>query len=154
VQIQRALVRGNGMALLRCPHCNTSKEVNAERIGNRRMSKVRCTCKSIFGVFFESRKGDRKDTYLEGYYAKLPGSGDWDRMLAKNISMIGLGFVSINTPNIKRGDRIRIKLSSDNAGHSDTDKNAIVRVVKDKYVGCEFTDRVRFDDGWAFSLLT
>jgi hypothetical protein len=115
---------------------------------------VRCTCKSVFEVFFESRKTERKDAYLDGFYARLPGSEDWGRMLAKNISMVGLGFVSINTPNVKKGDRIRIKLSSDNAGYSDTDKNAVVRVVKDKYVGCEFTDRVRFDDGWAFSLLT
>jgi predicted Zn finger-like uncharacterized protein len=154
VQMEKVLLRENGKALLRCPHCETSKEVKAERIGNRRKLKVRCTCKSVFEVFFESRKTERKDTYLEGFYAKLPGSREWGRMLAKNISLDGLGFVSISTPNVKRGDRIRITLSPDNASYSDTDKNAIVRFVKDKYVGCEFTDRVRFDDGWAFSLLT
>jgi predicted Zn finger-like uncharacterized protein len=142
------------MAFLRCPHCKTSKEVSSERIGNRRKLKVRCTCKSVFEVFFESRKMKRKDTYVEGFYAKLPGSTDWGRMLTKNISLIGLGFDSITTPNVKKGDRIRIALSPDNAGYADTDKNAIVRVVKDKYVGCEFTSRLRFDDGWAFPLLT
>jgi len=144
----------DGKVRITCPHCKTSKEVGAERIGNRRKLKVRCTCKSVFEVFLRSRKTERKDTYLEGYYAKLPGSEDWSRMLAKNISLAGLGFVTLTGPNIKKGERIRIKLSSDNASYSDTEKNAIVRVVNDKYVGCEFADRIRFDDGWAFSLLT
>jgi predicted Zn finger-like uncharacterized protein len=154
MEIEKVFAGQDGKVRITCPHCKTSKEVGAERIEKRWKLKVRCTCKSVFEVFFESRKTERKDTYLEGYYAKLPGSEDWSRMLAKNISLVGLGFVTLTRPNIKKGDPIRIKLSSDNAGHSDTDKNAIVRVVNDKFVGCEFTDQIRFDDGWAFSLLT
>jgi hypothetical protein len=156
MQTENVLVRKDGIALLRCPQCETSKAVNVKRFQNRKEPlNVRCTCcPSVFRVFLESRGPERKDTYLEGYYEKLPGLKDWRKMLAKNISLRVIGFVSLTTPNIKEGDRIRIILSSDNASYADTDKTATVRIVKENYVGCEFTDRIRFDDGWTFFLLT
>lgn len=154
MKVENVFAGQDGKVRITCPHCKASKEVNAEKFGSRRSLKLKCACKSVFEIFFERRKAARKDTYLQGYYAKLPGTGDWSRMLAKNISLAGLGFVTLTRPNIKKGERIGIKLSSDNANDSDTEKNAIVRVVNDKYLGCEFANPIRFKDGWAFSLLT
>ena len=154
MKMEKALVRENGMALLRCPHCMASKEVNVARLGNPRKLKVRCACGSPFQVFFEYRRAERKDTYIQGYYAKLPEHQDWSKILVKNLSRIGIGFVALTTPNVKSGDQIRITLTWDNADRSDIDKDATVKFVKEKYLGCEFHDPITSYEAYAHSIST
>jgi hypothetical protein len=141
----KVFVRPDSTAVLKCPHCLTSKHVNGGRPDKRgKRLDIQCTCGSLFQVFFESRRAERKDTYIHGYYAKLPERQDWSKILVKNLSPSGIGFVVRVTPNVGSGDQIRIALTWDITltwvivDPADLHKNAKVTFLKDKYLGCEF----------------
>ena len=114
MEMGKVFVRPDSSAVLKCPHCLTSKNVNGGRPGKRgKRLDIKCTCGSLFQVFFESRQAERKDTYIHGYYAKLPERQDWSKVLVKNLSPSGIGFVALTTPNVRSGDQIRIALTWD-----------------------------------------
>jgi hypothetical protein len=147
MEMGKVFVRPDSTAVLKCPHCLTSKNVNGGRPGKRgNRLDIKCACGSLFQVFFESRRVERKNTYIQGYYAKLPERQDWSRILVKNLSPSGIGFISRMTPNVRSGDQIRIALTWDITltwdivDPADLHKNAKVKFVKDKYLGCQFLD--------------
>jgi hypothetical protein len=102
--------------------------------------KIRCKCQSTFSVSFEFRRAHRKKTNLIGYYSRLPACKESHGMLVKNISQTGIGFV-------------RVTFTLDDAKQSKIEKNVVVRVIEDKYVGCEFTDPSIFDKTLGFYLM-
>jgi len=130
------------MALLECPYCRASRFVNVARFRNREDPvKARCICRKAFRVAFEWRGARRKDTYVEGYYSKLPARKEWNRMLVKDISTTGIGFTTLTTHSLRKGDKVKVKFAKDDRRHSEVEKTAIVRrLVKNNYVGCEFGD--------------
>ena len=130
-----------------CPHCGFSRSVNAAKFKDRRDPvKIRCKCQSAFSVFFEFRRAYRKETHLRGKYSKLPVCEEWGRMVVKNISLTGIGFATFTMPNLKKGDEGTVKFTLDDKRRSDVEKDAVVRVVKDNYLGCEFMEPVGFQD--------
>ncbi|MBW1896541.1 MAG: hypothetical protein JRI47_05745 [Deltaproteobacteria bacterium] len=149
MEMGKVFVRPDSTAVLKCPHCLTSKNLNGGRPGKRgNRLDIKCTCGSLFQVFFESRRAERKYTYIHGYYAKLPQRRDWSKILVKNLSPSCIGFVACVTPNVRSGDQIRIELTWDITltwdivDPADLHKNATVTFVKDKYIGCKFHDRL------------
>jgi len=151
----RVFVSQNDKARLLCPYCGARRTVNVEKYKNRQESlTVKCTCHAAFQVFLNSRRVNRKDTYLQGYYAKLPEHQDWSKILVKNVSRVGIGFVTLTTPNVKSGDQVRITLTWDKLGQADIDKDATVKFVKDKYLGCEFTEPLEFEEALPLHLMT
>ena len=112
---ERVYVNADGKADLVCPHCGIRRTINAAKYQNREGAvKVRCMCRLSFRVFFESRKADRDETYLEGYYGKLPGFQEWGKILVQNISPLGMGFATLTKHNLKEGDKIRVAITANN----------------------------------------
>ena len=48
---------------------------------------------------------------------------------------------------------VRVTFTLDDAKQSKIEKDVVVRVIEDKYVGCEFTDRAIFDKTLGFYLM-
>ena len=154
MKIMKVFVNQDDKALLLCPHCGTRRKVNVEKFKNRKEPlKVRCRCQSAFNVQLESRRSSRKETYSQGYYRKLPEDNEWGKILIRNVSRLGIGFVTLTTHNVKSGDQIRITLTSDNVNQGDIDKDATVKFVKDKYLGCEFTEPLHLEEALPFHLM-
>ena len=60
-------------ALIKCPQCGTERTMSVDKFkGSRRRVKVRCPCQAAFVLLFEFRKGTRKESTVQGYYAKPP----------------------------------------------------------------------------------
>jgi hypothetical protein len=132
-------VKQNGATLLICPKCNFSKEIRDEQTkdGSKRV-RVRCRCGHTFYVRFEFRKYYRKKTALVGYYATRPDYDNWVEITVMNISMGGIGFHASDRPRVKTGDEIEVKFRLDDANQSEIQNRAVVKVVLDRYIGCEF----------------
>ena len=151
----KVYVGADDKARLHCPYCGTRRTVDVEKHKNRKGPlKVRCLCQLSYFVFLESRRVPRKETYSQGYYRKLPEHEEWGRIIIKNVSRLGVGFVTLTTHNVKSGDQIKVTLTSDNVNQSDIDKDATVTFVRDKYLGCEFTEPLKFEEALPLHLLT
>ena len=143
---QRVYVKDDNTAVVKCPHCGTAKTVNTGKLKNHRKTlALRCSCRSVFRVFFEFRKSYRKKTNLEGYYAILPVSRQWGKMRIDAISLSGIGFTTLNKNNLKKGDRIKVKFNLDDKRHSEVEKEAVVIWANNKSAGCEFTETDEYD---------
>jgi hypothetical protein len=150
----KVFVNDDDEARLLCPRCGARRTVNVKKFKNREEPlKVKCTCQSAFRVFLDSRRTERKETYLQGYYRKLPEDQEWGKILVRNVSRVGIGFVTLTTHSVKSGDQIRITLTWDDMDHADIDKDATVKFVSDKYLGCEFSEPLQSDEALPLHLL-
>ena len=153
-KVQKIYVNADNNATLLCPHCGTSKTVNVAKLKSRGDPlRIRCTCKETFSVTFEFRKAHRKETNLVGHYRKLPAREDWHSMKVRNISSTGIGFETYNLHDLDKGDQVRVKFALDDAKRSEIERDVIVRVVKDRYIGGEFRDPNLYDKVLGFYLM-
>jgi len=123
VDIQKVYMRHDGTAVVKCPNCGTAKTVNAAKLKKRgKPFKVRCTCRSVFRVFFEFRKAYRKRNNIEGYYTIISESKQFGKMRVENISLLGIGFVTLHMNRLKEGDEIKVAFTLDDKRHSKIEK--------------------------------
>jgi hypothetical protein len=89
-------------------------------------------------VSFESRKACREETYLDGLYCKSYGDKGWGKVIVKNVSAAGIGFKTLTSHTLHRGDKVKVSFALDPQANCNIKKRGIVKVVRDRYVGCEF----------------
>ncbi len=154
METQKVYVNQDDTAVLVCPNCGLSKNISVAKFKARRDSlKIRCKCQSTFSVSFEFRRAHRKKTNLKGYYSRLPACKESHGMLVKNISQTGIGFATFAPHNLMKSSEVRVTFTLDDAKQSKIEKDVVVRVIEDKYVGCEFTDPSKFDKALGFYLM-
>ena len=154
MEIQRVYVNDGHAAVVKCPNCGNTKTVNTGKLNKQGMNLVlRCSCQSLFKVFFEFRKSHRKKTNLEGYYTILPQSKQWGKMRVDNISLNGIGFITLNKNNLKRGNEIKVRFNLDDTRRSEIEKKAVVMWVNNKSAGCEFAETDEYDRLLGFYLM-
>jgi hypothetical protein len=139
-EIRKVYVDRHDKGIVECRYCMSSRIVNAAKYRNRKGPlKVRCTCGKTFFVSFEWRRASRKETYLEGYWSKLPECKGWTRILVKDISDTGVAFTALGGHHLKERDKVKVRLVKDDRRGTEIEKTAIVRrVMQNHYVGCEF----------------
>jgi hypothetical protein len=86
----------------------------------------------------ESRKFYRKETLLEGMYKKLTPPFTSDKMMVNNVSATGCRFDASLSHKLQPGDRIGITFTLNDARGTMIRKEATVKVVDGRYVGCQF----------------
>ena len=74
-------------------------------------------------------------------------------MRVENISLLGIGFVTLHMNRLKEGDEIKVAFTLDDKRHSKIEKNAVVMWIKDKHVGCQFTETDQSDKVLGFYLM-
>ena len=153
--MQKVFVQQDKMARVTCPDCTTSKTVNVEKLkGSTGRLKLRCQCGSVFSVFFEFRRTHRKETHLDGYYAKLPANEMGSRIVVENVSRTGIGFTTLTNHDLSEGDNVKVTFILDDKRRSRIEKSAVVKAVKDRYIGCEFTNLTQDQKSLGFYLMS
>jgi hypothetical protein len=139
-EIRTVYVDRDDTAVVACPYCLSSRIVNAAKYRNRSDPlTVTCTCKKTFLVSFEWRRASRKETYLQGYWSKLPECKEWTRILVRDISDTGIAFTTVAGHGLREGDKVKVRITKDDGKGTEIEKTAIVRrVVHNDYVGCQF----------------
>jgi hypothetical protein len=110
----------------------------AEFQGLSNAVKIKCPCESVFRVCLGLRKVQRKNSFLRGYYFKLPEGKERGRMRVRDVSMGGIQFTSWNEHALQVGDTIRVQFVLDNDGNALIEKIATVRWINNAAVGCQF----------------
>jgi hypothetical protein len=143
-EIRKVYVDQDDTAVVGCPYCLSSRIVNAAKYRNRSDPlTVTCTCKKSFLVFFEWRRASRKETYLQGYWSKLPECKEWIRILVRDISDTGIAFTTLAGHGLREGDKVKVRITKDDGMGTEIEKTAVVRrVAQNDYVGCQFLGSV------------
>jgi len=138
---QTAYVNENQEASVVCANCGRQKMFNAAPFqdGHLRV-KARCGCGFSFIVTFERRRAYRKKVNLSGQYLIKNGGHELGEMVVEDISRTGIGFRAYFRHGIKVGDVVQVSFQLDNADSTRITKNAVVRNVRDRFIGAEFCD--------------
>jgi c-di-GMP-binding flagellar brake protein YcgR len=90
----------------------------------------------------EHRKSYRKEVQLKSYYVKLPSTTERGAIAGRNISLGGIGFTTPASAkhNLSEGDHVWLTFELDDGRQSKIEQSAVVSFVKDRHIGCEFTN--------------
>jgi len=114
---------------------------------------LRGSCQEVFQIFFEFRGTYRKKNCPDGYYAKLSVINEWLKMRIDSISITGVGCTTLNRNDLRKNDRLMVKISLDDREKSKIEKRAVVKWVQDRYIGCSFIETDKYDKVLGFYLM-
>jgi hypothetical protein len=138
--IKKLYVAADGTVTFICPKCGSARKENAQKYKEHKGPvKIDCTCTNAYEVQIEFRKFYRKETHLDGLYLRSSHTGDWGKMVIKNLSMGGCGFKTLKTTTLVPGEEIKIEFTLDDRTAAPIKKKAIVLEVDGQYVGCKFS---------------
>ena len=151
---QKAFVREDGTTVLKCPFCRHARTVSVTKIKDKKkVIKVKCSCQKSYSVSLELRKMYRKATSLNGRYVNQSQGNETGVMIVKDVSMGGLGFEAVGACNIKVEDELEVTFTLDDTHASVIKKLVVVRIVRNKFVGCEYVHAHEYDKSLGFYLL-
>ena len=151
---QKAFVREDGTTVLKCPYCRHARTVSVEKIKDKKkVIKVKCSCQESYSVSLELRKMYRKSTSLNGRYVNLTQKDQTGMMIVKDVSMGGIGFEAVGKNLIQKEDELEVTFTLDDTHSSVVKKQVVARIVRGKFVGCEFVHAHEYDKALGFYLL-
>ena len=141
-----------------CPACRHHENVSPDIFAEMGFSlKATCHCSHQFPIMRERRTSFRKKVHLEGFYnqvirgvTKTAAGPAWGRMVVKDLSKAGLSFTSLKPTGLRTGDPLLLQFNLDNEPCTLIKKNAVVKSVRDKTVGCQFEGSDRYDVSLGF----
>jgi PilZ domain len=157
--MQKAYVREDGTTVLKCPYCNHARSVSVAILKEKKkVIKVKCSCQKSYSVNLELRKQFRKNANLRGSYINQSQQDDrgvllQGKIVVRDLSMGGLGFETMGKCTIQPEDELEVTFTLDDQHSSVIKKWVEVRIVRGKYVGCEFTHANEYDKALGFYLL-
>lgn len=135
----KTYIRPDNTAVITCPHCGRQKTINADSLKQHKSKlKVKCACQNLFIAELEFRKKIRKPTSLRGTYKNHSQKGRTGNMRVMNVSVSGLEFSTLDIEYFKEGDELTLNFILDDEHRSEVRKDATVKNVRTKSVGCEF----------------
>jgi hypothetical protein len=155
MEVEKVYVNPDNTAVVKCPHCDTTKIVPVGKFkGPKRQLKIRCTCKASFRVSFEFRKAYRKPTQLPGTYTKAAPAKGGGKMQVKDISMTGIRFATATPHNLAVGEALSVVFTLDDRNRSRVEKDVVIKWVKENEAGCQFTESAQYDKVFGFYLMS
>jgi hypothetical protein len=149
---QLVLVKDENKAILTCPQCTKSKNVDVSKIlfkTNKISLKIKCSCGNIFPVTIERRKFYRKETNLAGVFILENNSNELP-MTVTNISRSGLQFTCSKNETLKIGAQVVVRFRLDDRYKSLIKKKGIIKRIEENTIGINFVDE--FDKVLGFYL--
>ena len=154
METQKAFVREDGSTVLKCPFCRHARTVSVQKIKDKKkVIKVKCSCQKSYSVSLELRKLYRKSTALNGKYVNLSQNNESGMMIVKDVSMGGIGFEAVGASSIKVEQELEVTFTLDDTHASVIKKMVVARIVRDKFVGCEFVHAHGYDKALGFYLM-
>jgi hypothetical protein len=67
--------------------------------------------------------------------------------------MNGIGFTTLNRSDLKKNDRLRVKIPLDGREKSQIEKTAVVKWIQGRDIGCSFIETDKYDKILGFYLM-
>ena len=138
---KKVFINDEGIAVVTCPKCNTSKNMDArkyKKLNKAVRAKVKCKCGNAFPVLLERRKFFRKSVNLSGKFLikteKAKGS-----MKVEDLSRTGLNFKVNLPPRFKVNDKVIVEFHLDDKQSTFISKETTIRIISGMKIGAEFS---------------
>jgi hypothetical protein len=132
----------NGMVFLHCPFCERSRREPVADFPSNVTFKVDCPCGGSYESMIEVRKIFRKSLSFKVLISRIDPPGFSETVVVNNLSLGGCGFQASAKHGLQIGNIIQIRFKTDNVTKPIIWKEATVRFVNDRYIGCEFAPTV------------
>ena len=137
--IGRFYLNNKGDIVFVCPFCDEHHEETLKEFEDRNdKTHVMCSCGNTYQVEVDLRKHYRKKTRLQGTFKKLTPPQVSGAMMITDISFTGCRIETSLSHRLAVGDKIGLTFTLDDAKRRLIKKEAIVRLVGDGYIGCQF----------------
>ncbi len=161
---KRIHVNADNLAAIKCPHCQSMKLISVHKFkGVKHSLKIKCTCNNSFSVALDFRERYRKSTNIDAKYVKLDKDiKKIDKQAQPNLkskvadlSLSGLALTIIGSHNLQVSDELIVEFTLDDRAHTHMKRRAIVRVIGQGFVGCQFdkVDSPAYDKALGFYLM-
>ncbi|MCK5071530.1 MAG: PilZ domain-containing protein [Desulfocapsa sp.] len=170
MKVQKAFVKANDIASIRCPYCSFVKDVVVSKFRNSKHNiKTHCKCGKDFLISLDFRQHYRKPTQLDGTYTLFSSpSSNSDQarqhnrkstqlngtytvvdspthgsgqVQINNISHGGLAFSVSGIHNLTVGLHAIIKFNLNDKKQTELTKKVVIKSVYENNIGCEFLDQ-------------
>ncbi|MFC1534226.1 PilZ domain-containing protein [Thermodesulfobacteriota bacterium] len=141
--VERIFLDSENHASFLCPQCqklfkkDLTKFINHDK---KIIFKCQCPCGHSFPVLLDRRRYPRKDTDLRGAFIhdkkRIRGA-----INIKNVSLGGLGFELGSKYLISTGDILLVRFNLDDVFNTMVSKEALIKKIKNTYIGAEFLER-------------
>ena len=142
MSVKNISVDEKGMVYLNCPFCGDSSRRRAESFPNSNqpngVSVICLSCGKTYEIQIDVRKAFRKKTFFDGFYSKAGSPSGFEKMTVVDLSLGGCSFLASSRHSLNPDDRIKLVFNLDDAQHTKIEKEVVVRIVKDRQIGCEF----------------
>lgn len=130
-----------------CQHARIADVARYKNFGKVLTVKCKCKCGHQFEVTLEKRAMVRKPVFLAGTYTHITSAGDKieGRMVVRDLSRKGLQLELKTDHNFQVDDALDVDFRLDDTAESQVLKSIIVRNVRDRKLGTEFSDAGEFD---------
>ena len=151
---QRSFVREDGTTVLKCPYCRHTRTVSVQKIKDKKkVIKIKCSCEKPYTVSLELRKMYRRNTNLKGRYVNLSLNNETGLMVVKDVSMGGIGFDAVGANRIEKEHELEVAFTLDDTHSSVIKKQVVIKMTRDKFVGCEYAQPLEYDNTLGLYLL-
>jgi hypothetical protein len=145
---QEANQQSHNEAEITCPECQTTRTINVAQLrSSKKRIKAKCRCGCIFDmsdVSLDMRKFYRKKTNLRGSYSNV-NMNKTGFMRVKNVSYTGVSFEIEKKAEIEVGDTLGVRFVLDDGQKTEINRAVVVKNIRDKLIGAEFSDNQVFD---------
>ena len=135
-------------AEITCPECHTTRTLNVASLrSSKKRLKAKCGCGCVFDMSdfsLDMRKFYRKRTNLRGSYSSI-NMNKTGFMRVKNVSYTGVSFELEKKAAIEIGDTLGVRFVLDDNQKTEIHRAVVVKNVRDKLIGAEFSDNQVFD---------
>ncbi|MFH1985235.1 MAG: PilZ domain-containing protein [Pseudomonadota bacterium] len=147
---KKAYVNDDNQATFVCDVCNHAKIVDVSRytnIGKALTVKCKCKCGNQFEATLEKRGILRKAVSLAGTYTHISQLGDKieGRMAVRNLSRKGMQLELNSDHDFQIGDILDVDFRLDDVPRSPVQKKVIIRNIRGRLLGTEFSEAKAFD---------
>ena len=140
-KVSKTYIRPDNTFVLTCPHCGHQKIISVDSFkAHHKELNIKCVCKNIFKVILEFRKNVRKNALLRGTYINHSQNGSKGKLIIQDISLSGIAFSCFEVKNFTVGDELSVKFNLEDEYQTEIEKEAIVRGVRLRTIGCEFKE--------------
>ena len=154
MDVEKVFVKSDNTARIKCPYCKVSKIASFEKFRKRNKNiKIKCSCEKLFQLNIEFRKMFRKETELHGLYVNYSQKNDQNKILVKNVSMSGIGFITQGEHRIEKDHKLKVEFTLDNENKPIITREVLVRHVRKNFIGCEFIKMAGYDKVLGFYLM-
>lgn len=145
---QEANQQSDNEAEITCPECHATRTLNVGKFrSSKKRIKAKCGCGCIFDMTdysLDMRKFYRKKTNLRGSYSNV-NMNKTGFMRVKNVSYTGVSFELERKADIEIDDVLGVRFVLDDEQKTEINRAVVVKNVRDKLIGAEFSDNQVFD---------